>query len=42
VLYLGLLFTDRANTSRNLKITGEALRKYVGSSEPKIDKKLKP
>ena len=42
VLYLGLLFTDRANTSRNLKITGEALRKYVGSSEPKIDKKSKP
>ncbi|NBU14416.1 MAG: MurR/RpiR family transcriptional regulator, partial [Alphaproteobacteria bacterium] len=35
VLYLGLLFTDRTNTSRNLKITGEALRKYVGASEPK-------
>jgi RpiR family carbohydrate utilization transcriptional regulator len=41
VLYLGLLFTDRANTSRNLKITGEALRKYVGIAEPKVDKKSK-
>jgi RpiR family carbohydrate utilization transcriptional regulator len=41
VLYLGLLFTDRANTSRNLKITGEALRKYVGIAEPKIEKKSK-
>ena len=41
VLYLGLLFTDRTNTSRNLKITGEALRKYVGASEPKADKKSK-
>jgi len=41
VLYLGLLFTDRTNTSRNLKITGEALRKYVGAGEPKADKKSK-
>lgn len=39
VLYLGLLFVDRANTSRHLKITGEALRKYVGTSEPQLDKK---
>lgn len=34
VLYLGLLFIDRTNTSRNLKVTGEALKKYVGASTP--------
>jgi RpiR family carbohydrate utilization transcriptional regulator len=34
LLYLGLLFVDRPNTSRNLKNTGEALRKYVGMAVP--------
>lgn len=42
VLYLGLLFMDRSNTSRSLKTTGEALRKYVGIADARIEKKSRP
>ena len=39
LLYLGLLFIDRAKTSRNLKATGEALQKFVGMAQPSLIKK---
>jgi len=39
LLYLGLLFIDRAKTSRNLKATGEALQKFVGMAQSSLVKK---
>ena len=41
LLYLGLLFVDRANTSRHLKVTGEALRRYVGTAIPAAEPKAR-
>jgi RpiR family transcriptional regulator, carbohydrate utilization regulator len=35
ILYIGLLFEDRAGTSRHLDSTGAALEKYFRSSPPK-------